>query len=1821
MVLHPKFSTLVDALRYRAQHELPGGYAYAYLTNGAAEDQRISYADLDRRARTIAARLQGVAKPGSRAVLLYAPDLEYIAAFFGCLYAGVIAVPAYPPDPGRLARTLPRLQAIFRDADADFVLTTQEIAGLATFLFTQAPDLEKKCWLTSDALDPALADAWAPVPLTAEDIAFLQYTSGSTGAPKGVVLSHGNLLHNLELISNAFRIDEDSVGVSWLPPYHDMGLIGGILAPLYKGRPTAVMSPVAFLQRPLSWLEAITRFRATISGAPNFAYELCVRKVTPSDLERLDLHSWSVAFTGAEPVRPDTLDAFVRTFGPRGFARSAFYPCYGLAEATLIVSGGDKGAEPVVETVEIEALQSDRVVRAPRGGPATKRIAGCGRGLGDQRVVVVNPVTSELSLPGDVGELWVAGPSVARGYWRQEEATRDSFEGRIAGTDEGPFLRTGDLAFLRDGEVFITGRLKDLVIIRGRNYYPQDIERTVEASHPSLRRGCCAAFAVDLQGQERLIVAVEIERRYRERRSSPSSPPQQSERRGTDRREGLPSNVEEAAKQTSTLGADGAGPFDPDEVCDTIRRAVLDQHELSAHEVMLVKPGAIPKTSSGKIQRHACRQGYFDGSLEQVASSVISVEQTRRTSIRAGDLRDVVRRLGAAERAEWLERFIKEQLAKAVKTPVSRVDAAVPLSTFGLDSLLAVELAHRIEKRLGVTVPVTAFLRDATLTDLVASVDAGLTVEPHAAVADPTATVTSLAAGQEALWFLHQLAPSAAAYNVSCTFRIVSQLDIDALKGAFEHLGGRHEALRTTYRVVDGKPTRVVSDRALLDFAQLPATPRLEEALAEEANRPFDIERGPIVRVRVHASPAGHVVQLVMHHIGADLWSMVVLLNELGKAYDAIAGGRPVPLPAVQPAYTDFVQWQRDYLAGPAAAAASAYWRKRHAAGEVALELPTDRPRPPVQTHRGATHVLSLDPGLVARLRDFARARSTTPYVVLLSAFGALLSRYSGQPEVVVGSPVAGRPRADFGRAVGYFVNVLAMRVDTSDDPSFAALVAAMRADVLDALENQHYPLSHIVDQLGARRDPSRSPMFQAFLAFEKTHLEKDEAISHVVLGVPGATARLGGLEVQAVTVEQSTAQFDLTLVAVEGRSSMSARFQYNTDLFDASTIARMDTHLCRLLDVAMADPAQRIGELTLLTAAERERIIRGWNATRTEVPSACVHQLVEAQVRSTPNAVAVELEGTRLRYAELNCKANQLAHWLRRRGVGRDVRVGVCMERSLELVVALLAVLKAGGAYVPLDPGYPAERLAFMIDDARVPVLLTQQRLCGRIPDNAAEMLSVDTATEQLEREPGEDLPAVNGPADLAYVIYTSGSTGKPKGAMNVHRGLVNRLLWMQSAYAFDARDCFLQKTPFSFDVSVWEFFSPLLAGARLLLARPDGHRDPEYLARLIEDRGVTVVHFVASMLRTFVDHIDAGRCRGLRHVITSGEAVKPETEERYFAKLDAPLHNLYGPTEASIDVTSWDCERDRRRRTVPIGRPIANTQMYVLDERMKPVPVGVTGEIHIGGVGVARGYWNRPELTAERFVRDPFSPDPEARLYKTGDLGRWLPEGALECLGRMDDQVKVRGFRIELGEVEAALAEHPQVRDVVVVARPDERNDTQLVAYVVADAATASLSTDLREYSKTRLPEYMVPSAFVPLDRLPLLPNGKKDRRALPAPPRLASAEFVAPRSPLEEEVCSIVRDVLGVENVGVHSSFFELGGHSLLLTQLANRLRARFEVELPLAELFENATVAGMALAVTKARAQAADGDLGAILSEVESLSPEELDRLLGEKVKLG
>nr|MDZ8007541.1 amino acid adenylation domain-containing protein [Nostoc sp. DedSLP05]MDZ8097380.1 amino acid adenylation domain-containing protein [Nostoc sp. DedSLP01] len=1033
-----------------------------------------------------------------------------------------------------------------------------------------------------------------------------------------------------------------------------------------------------------------------------------------------------------------------------------------------------------------------------------------------------------------------------------------------------------------------------------------------------------------------------------------------------------------------------------------------------------------------------------------------------------------------------------------------------------------------------------------------------------------------LSYAQQRLWFLDQFEPNSAVYNIPVALRLVGNLNRAALEQSLIEIIHRHEALRTNFITVDGKPIQVIHTQtnwtvSVLEWQHLApseqeiATQQLAE---QQAIQPFDLAKEALIRATlVVLNQTEHILLVCMHHVVSDGWSMGVFIRELAALYNAYSQGQPSPLAPLPIQYADFAIWQREWLQGDVLQTQLMYWQQQLKDAPALLSLPTDRPRPAVQTFAGANQEFALSVDLTRKLTKLSQQQGCTLFMTLLAAYNTLLYRYTGQTDILVGSPIANREHSEIEGLIGFFVNTLVMRTDLLGNPSFTELLGRVREMAMDAYAHQELPFEMLVEALQPERNLSHPPLFQ---------------VMFVLQNAPTSGVEIADLTINSLPTQNKTAKFDLTLLMYNSPAGLAGVWEYNTDLFDASTIERMAVHFQTLLEGIVANPEERISQLPLLTQVEQQQLLVEWNDTQVDYPfDKCIHQLFEQQVEKTPQSVAVVFKDQSLSYRELNERANQLAHHLQRLGVGPEVLVGVCVERCVEMVVGLLGILKAGGAYVPLDPEYPPERLAYMLEDSQVKVLLTQEKLVTLLAQSQAQQVCLDTNWSDISQASTENPDSKVLPQHLAYVIYTSGSTGKPKGAMNTHQGVCNRLLWMQQAYQITPDDSILQKTPFSFDVSVWEFFLPLITGARLVVAQPGEHRDSANLVKLIAQQQITTLHFVPSMLQVFLEEQTLESCTSLRQVFCSGEALPKELVERFFARIGCSLHNLYGPTEAAIDVTYWQCQPNSELLTVPIGRPIANTQIYILDENLQPVPLGVTGELYIGGVGVARGYFNRPELTQEKFIPNPFAGKGSERLYKTGDLARYLTDGNIEYLGRTDNQVKIRGFRIELGEIEAVLSQYSYIQASCVIAREDIPGNKSLVAYIVSQKERTPSVAELRSFLKQKLPEYMVPNTFVLLESLPLTSNGKVDRRALPKPELDSTLleKFVAPRTPVEEMLAQIWAEVLKLNQVGIHDNFFELGGDSILSIQIISRAKQK-GLQLTLKQLFGYQTIAELA-----------------------------------------
>ncbi|MEG4248113.1 amino acid adenylation domain-containing protein [Microcoleus sp. Pol10D4] len=1765
-------TNLVELLQNRALHQPE--QKYTFLLDGKTETASLTYRELDAIARSHAVRLQTLGLSGERALLLLPPGLDYLAAFFGCLYAKVIAVPLYPP---KLKRNLAKISAIALDAGATIAIAPARHLENLEQLCDRAPQLKRLHWLSAEALSDD-GEKWQQPPIDPDSVAYLQYTSGSTSTPKGVMVSHANVLYNIEYIHRGFDHDSESVAVTWLPPFHDMGLIDGLLKPLYLGIPSYFMPPAAFIQNPMCWLEAISRYKATHSGGPNFAYDLCASKISKmlgDGQKMLDLSSWRVAYNGAEPIHKETLERFTKAFEPCGFQADAFCPAYGMAETTLKIATVRSGATPTFLAVDAGALENNHIVEIVEGEGGARTLVGCGFPEFGTKVAIVNPESLTQCQPQEVGEIWVAGETVARGYWNRPEETEKTFQAYLSDTSEGPFFRTGDLGFLRDRELFITGRLKDLIIIRGRNLYPQDIERTAERSHPSLRQGAIAAFSVEVAGEEQLVIVPELQSRK------------------------APDNAEE--------------------IISAIRSRIAQEYEVQVYGVVLIKPGSIPKTTSGKIQRRAAYADFLADNLEVVASSVLELADS--VEIDNQLTREILLKAELEERQSLLEAYLWQQVnRRGIHSPANSqsrlkpTEIDQPLSSFGLDSLRIFELKNQIESDLGVTVSVADLFEDRSIARLAVQILEQLTGNTKAAVIEPVSRSRHLplSFAQERLWFFDQLEPGNPFYNLCGAVRVTGQLNAEALRQSIEKIIERHEILRTAFAGGEKEQIQVIFEAKVFPLPLIDLSDRSPEERdkaaqklsAEAAKLPFDLTQPHLLRAKLlRLSETEHTLLLSAHHIIFDGWSLGVFLRELAAFYEGLSNKNLATIPPLPIQYADFATWQRQQMQGEILEAQLTYWKQQLSGSAAVLNLPTDFSRPAVQSYKGGRQLFELPEHLTEAITQLSRREKTTPFMTLLAAFKTLLYRYTGQEDILVGSPIASRNSSKTESLIGFFVNTLVLRSDLTGNPTFLELLSRVREVALGAYAHQELPFEKLVEELQPNRDLSHSPLFQVMFAFQNA--------SEFALELPG-------LSLNCQQIHSGTANFDLTLELEATATGIRGWFEYSLDLFESATIARMAGHFQNLLEGIVANPSARLSDLPLLAETECQQLLFEWNNTGVNYPpNECVHRLFEAQAAKTPDAVAVQFECQSLTYRELNDRANQLAHYLHSFGVKPDGIVGVYMARSLDAIVGILGILKAGGAYLPLDPIYAKERLDFMLEDAGVSVLLTQAELKAETPtQNNISVICLDADWQTIAQQNKSNPESAVLPENLAYIIYTSGSTGKPKGVMVQHQSLANYTQAASVEYGIEPGDRILQFASLSFDASAEEIYPCLTRGATLVLRGNSMLDSISSFLQKCREWQITVLDLPTAYWRELTARLSTEKAEfppSVRLTIIGGETALSASLNQWQKCVSEKVRlvNTYGPTETTI-VATW-CDTlptssssslpsapsapsavKNSPKTLPIGRPIPNARTYVLDANLQPVPIGVPGELYIGGAGVSRGYINRSDLNREKFIPDPFSNVQGDRLYKTGDLVRYLPDGNLEFLDRTDRQVKIRGFRIELGEIESTLSQHPDVQEAVILAREEDSGQKRLIAYLVLNSSlsigNSALIKNLRSFLREQLPDYMVPASFMFLEAMPLTPNGKVDFKAFPAPETNKSdADFIAPETLEEQVLADIWAEVLGLKQVEINDNFFELGGHSLLATQLIAKVRDRFQVELSLRCLFQSPTVASLAVAIAQAKSQ--------------------------------
>jgi len=1140
-----------------------------------------------------------------------------------------------------------------------------------------------------------------------------------------------------------------------------------------------------------------------------------------------------------------------------------------------------------------------------------------------------------------------------------------------------------------------------------------------------------------------------------------------------------------------------------------------------------------------------------------------------------------------------------EEMLVQIWTEILKVEQVGIYDNFfeiGGHSLLATQLVSRIRSLFKIELPLRSLFGAATVAELAHLIgqlqQQNLTLTLPPILPRTKDTELPLSFAQQRLWFLDQLQPNSALYNIPMVLHFRGNLNQKALEQSLQEICDRHEVLRTNFVTIDGQPTQVIQTTretiSVVDLQDLPIHEQAEKTQQlkqKQATQPFDLAKESLIRITlVVLSETEHLLLVCMHHIISDGWSIEVLIHELTSLYNAYVQNQPANLAPLPIQYGDFALWQKQWLQGDVLQSQLNYWQNQLTAAPPLLSLPTDHPRPAVQSFVGTQQEFSLSPKLSQALTELSHQQGVTLFMTLLAAFDALLYRYTGSGDILVGTPIANRNRSEIEGLIGFFVNTLVMRTDLSDNPSFSQLLTRVREVTMDAYAHQDLPFEMLVEALQPERDLSHTPLFQ---------------VAFVLQNTPKSEIAMTGLTVTDLPPENTTAKFDLTLAMVNMDDGLKGVWEYNTDLFDSSTIERLSWHFINLLEGIVANPQERISQLPLLTESETNQLLIEWNNTQVDYPEyKCIHQLFEEQVKRTPDAIAVVFDNQQLTYNELNCRANQLAHYLQKLGVKPKELVGICLERSLEMIVGLLAILKVGGAYVPIDPDYPQERISFMLQDTQVKILLTCESLETSLPNHQAIVVCLDKDWQQINQASQENLNSTVSADNLAYVIYTSGSTGIPKGVIVTHQA-VNRLVLNTNYIQFTPDDRVVQASNIAFDAATFEIWGALLNGAKIIIIAKSVLLSPQELALSLKENQISVLFLTTALFNQLANLVPQA-FSNLRCLLFGGEAVEPKWVEEVLEK-GAPqrLLHVYGPTENTTFSCWYLVEKvASTATTIPIGKAIANTQIYLLDKNLQPVPIGVVGELHIAGAGLAKGYLNRPELTQEKFIPNPFEKDEvipptplnkggnePSKLYKTGDLARYLPDGNIEYVGRIDNQVKIRGFRIELGEIEAVLSQNQAVQSSCVIVREDNLGDKRLVAYVVLQPEINLTINEIRQFLRAKLPDYMVPTAFVLLDTFPLTPNGKIDRRALPVPDLQSQGEYIAPRNPIEEKMARIWAEVLKLERVSIEDNFFELGGHSLLATQVISRCQEAFEIALPLRYLFESPTIAQLSAVILK------------------------------------
>jgi amino acid adenylation domain-containing protein len=1673
----PSRATIADIILGHASTK-PDALAFLHLDEAPNLPEALTFGDLDTASRAIAEALRATLSEGDRVLLLFPPGLAFIEALIACLRSGIVGVPASLPRRGRSAD---RLATIIYDAGASAVLSHSSVIDRTLAALPDGITPAADRWLAADRLRLSKHPQVEEPSLDSNSLALIQYSSGSTGAPKGVMISHANLLDNSRMTERAFGHSAATAFLSWLPHFHDMGLIGTILHPICLGARVVLMSPGAFLRHPARWLRGISEYRATTSGAPNFAYDYCVDRISDAEMDGVDLSCWTVAFNGAEPVRAATIDRFSERFACWGFRRSSFLPCYGLAEATLFVSGGKQQTEPRIVAFDADRLVMGRAVPVPEPLPRHQRVTrlvGCGTAGAGVKVAIVDGERLCVS-PGHIGEIWIQGASVGLGYWGKQQLTRETFGARSHGGGElGPFLRTGDLGFLDgSGELFVTGRRDDVLILHGRNYNAHEIEDAALASDTLL-----GPAAVAFQREDGGIVLL---------------------------------------LETHTAVCE---PERAEQIIEAVRRAVWVACDLAVDEIVLLRFGALPRTTSGKVQRHIAHAGHARKTRAQISVSASSDAPAPSAHGSRADLAPLI--------ARRLRDILR--MPQSVALPLDRSPIAL-----GIDSLGAGELSARLSAELGIDCPIEAILGAETIVALAENCRAAVREGPS--VIPPNGfSLTSL---QQAIW-VHQLAePRSTVYNLSLPLRLRGSLDVERFRRVTAALIARHRVLRAIFATSSdgngvGRYAGTDNRLSVID-ASTWSDDDLRAAAAAAAARPIDLAIGPVFRAELfRRAEDDHLLVLIAHHIVMDIWSVAILLRDLALFYESGPDPRKLP-PSSSPS-------------PPRGGAGGALQPV-----PTPLLLPGRRPAEGAVAGPGRRRRFALPGDLADALRVRARGWDATPANVLLATYALFLQRHTGEDAVVIGVPVSERADLASLESVGCFLATKPVRIEVRAGWRLSALVQRVK---------------HAMMQSFGQTGPAASERVISTL-FALQRLPPLPGAITLVLGTEREQIDLGPWRACTLPIDDCETLFDLSLMLAESAGGLVGWWEYRIDRIDETVVEAMVARFEQLLHSVVLGPDVPTDSLSLLPDGERRALLTYSTGDRLPLPEGTLGGVIDAQAARTPDRVAVQMADTTLTYRMLCRQADAIARRLLREGVGREATVAVLIEASPAAIVAALGIWKAGATYLPVDPHYPVARIELILRQSGALVAIVDE---PRAIGSGCSCQITFAACLAGGAEDERALPLVHN-TQLAWVVFTSGSTGEPKGVMATHLAALNFAAAQRAKLGKSTCCRALSVASMSFDASLSDVLMSLPWGGTLVIAPGPARVPGPELDRLLETARISLLTAPSSLFAALAPR----HYPDLAAIISTAEACSPELVARWSKY--CRVFNGYGPSEATIGSSLHlaGVGQDGSDR-VPVGRPLANYRVYVLDGGLMPVPVGVAGEIFVGGAGVARGYLDRPRLTAECFLPDPFASQPGERMFRTGDIGRLLPDGTLDCLGRLDAQVKIRGFRVEPAEIEAVIRRILPGTDCAVSAYAGANGDRRLAAFVAGSAGDPIIPASLLDALRQQLPPFMVPASVVPLTELPRNANGKLDRQALPDPCRYEEDghPIVPPQNLLEAKILAIWRQILGRTQIGIEDNFFDAGGHSLLLPRLLGAIEPLGSHPISITDLFSHPTVRSLA-----------------------------------------